>query len=226
MPTAESASLKKLEQQILDALPQTQCAQCGYDGCAPYAQAIAFDHAAINQCPPGGTAGIAELAQITGQKIIPLNPDNGIEQPLRVASIIEEACIGCTKCIQVCPTDAIIGAAKFMHSVIADRCTGCDLCVPACPVDCIEMPIALDTDWTRARAQRARAQYEFRLMRLEREKLERLARRHVKLHDKHQAFTVEHPPEQFENAEIERKRASIEAALARARARRNPNGEQ
>ena len=145
---------------------------------------------------------------------------------MRVAYIIEDACIGCTKCIQVCPTDAIIGAAKFMHSVIADRCTGCDLCVPACPVDCIEMPIALDTDWTRARAQRARAQYEFRLMRLEREKLERLARRHVKLHDKHQAFTVEHPPEQFENAEIERKRASIEAALARARARRNPNGEQ
>lgn len=219
-------SLHSLEQQILDALPQTQCAQCGYDGCAPYAQAIAFDHAAINQCPPGGTAGIAELAQITGQKIIPLNPDNGIEQPLRVAYIIEDACIGCTKCIQVCPADAIIGAAKFMHSVIADRCTGCDLCVPACPVDCIEMPIALDTDWTRARAQRARAQYEFRLMRLEREKLERLARRHVKLHDKHQAFTVEHPPEQFENAEIERKRASIEAALARARARRNPNGEQ
>lgn len=219
-------SLHSLEQQILDVLPQTQCAQCGYDGCAPYAHAIAFDNTPINQCPPGGTAGISELAQITGRKIIPLNPDNGIEQPLRVAYIIEEACIGCTKCIQVCPTDAIIGAAKFMHSVIADRCTGCDLCVPACPVDCIEMPIALDTDWTRARAQRARAQYEFRLMRLEREKLERLARRHVKLHDKHQAFTVEHPPEQFENAEIERKRASIEAALARARARRNPNGEQ
>lgn len=215
-----------LEQSILDALPQTQCTQCGYDGCAPYAHAIAFEQTPINQCPPSGAAGIAQLARITGQKIIPLNPEHGVEQPLRVAYIIEDACIGCTKCIQVCPTDAIVGAAKFMHTVIAERCTGCDLCVPACPVDCIEMPIATDTDWTHARAQQARAQYEFRLMRLAREKAAREVRRHAKLHIKHETFSQEHPPEQFENADVERKRASIEAALARARARRKPNDAQ
>lgn len=219
-------SLQQLEQQILDALPQTQCTQCGFAGCAPYAHAIAFDNTPINQCPPGGEAGIAQLAQITGKEMMPLNPNNGVEQPLRVAFIREDACIGCTKCIQVCPTDAIIGAAKFMHSVIAERCTGCDLCVPACPVDCIEMPLAPHSDWTRERAQRARAQYEFRQARLTRERMERDARRHEKLNSKHQTFTAEHPPEQFESAEIERKRASIQAALARARARRNPSNGQ
>jgi electron transport complex protein RnfB len=211
---------RTLEQKINDILPQTQCTQCGFEGCAPYAHAIAFDAQPINQCPPGGAKGIAQLAQLTNQAIIPLNPDNGVERPLRVAFIIEDACIGCTKCIQVCPTDAIVGAAKFMHNVLADRCTGCDLCVPACPVDCIEMPAAADSEWTAERARQARTQYEFRTMRLQREKTERQARHQAKLHDKHQSFTAEHPPEQYENAEIERKRASIEAALARARARR------
>ena len=224
MSTIES--LHQLEQQILDILPQTQCTQCGFEGCAPYAHAIVFDNTPINQCPPGGVQGIAQLAQITGKEVMPLNPKNGVEQPLRVAFIVEDACIGCTKCIQVCPTDAIVGAAKFMHSVIAERCTGCDLCVPACPVDCIEMSLASEPNWTYMRAQRARAQYAFRQARLARERIERDARRHAKLDSKHQTFTTEHPPEQFESAEIERKRASIEAALARARARRNPNGGQ
>ena len=209
-----------LEQRINDALPQTQCTQCGYNGCAPYAHAIAFERAPINQCPPGGATGIAELARITGQPVIALNPANGIEQPLRVAYIVEDECIGCTKCIQACPVDAIVGAAKLMHTVIADRCTGCELCVPPCPVDCIQMPVAANPDWTRERAHAARKQYQFREQRLKREKTEREQRRHQKLEHKHADFTAEHPPEQFENDDIERKRASIEAALARARARR------
>ncbi len=216
----EVLSTEQLAQRIDDALPQTQCTQCGYDGCAPYAHAIAFEHTPINQCPPGGAKGIIELAHITDRTVIALNPENGVEQPLRVATIIEDQCIGCTKCIQACPVDAIVGAAKLMHTVIADLCTGCELCVPPCPVDCIEMPLATDPDWTRTRAHAAREQYQFRAQRLQREKTEREQRRHQKLEHKHADFTAEHPPEQFENDDVERKRASIEAALARARARR------
>ena len=219
-PHLTSSTAEQLAQRIDDALPQTQCTQCGYDGCAPYARAIALEHTPINQCPPGGAAGIAELARITGQPVIALNPENGVEQPLRVATIIEDECIGCTKCIQACPVDAIVGAAKLMHTVLADRCTGCELCVPPCPVDCIEMPVAADPDWTRARANAAREQYQFREQRLKREKTEREQRRHQKLEHKHVDFTAEHPPAQFESDDIERKRASIEAALARARERR------
>ena len=217
---APTATPETLEQRINDALPQTQCTQCGFDGCAPYAHAIAFHNEPINQCPPGGAAGIAQLAHITGRPIIPLNPKHGIEQPLRVAYIIEDQCIGCTKCIQACPVDAIVGAAKLMHTVIAERCNGCELCVPPCPVDCIQMPLAADPDWTRERAHASRAQYQFRNERLKREKIERDERRHQKLEHKHADFTAEHPPTQIENDDIERKRASIEAALARARARR------
>lgn len=208
---------------INDQLPQTQCTQCGYDGCAPYARAIAFDNAPINQCPPGGQAGIHILARLTERDEMPLNPANGMEQPLRVAHIIEDACIGCTKCIQVCPTDAIVGAAKFMHTVLMESCTGCALCVPACPVDCIDMPLAPDSDWTHKRAQGARARYEFRQQRLVREQTEREHKRHAKLEHKHADFAIEHPTERFENDETERKRASINAALARARARRGQN---
>lgn len=118
-------------------LPQTQCAQCGYPGCRPYAEAIARGEADINQCPPGGEAGVRALAELLGREPKPLNPDNGIEKPPRVARVVEEDCIGCTKCIQACPVDAIIGAAKHMHVVVEPLCTGCDLCLPACPVDCI-----------------------------------------------------------------------------------------
>jgi len=131
-----------LADRINDVLPQTQCTKCGYDGCRPYAEAIATG-AAINQCPPGGTAGIERLARLTGQPVQPLNPANGAERPLRVAVIDEALCIGCTLCIQACPVDAIIGAARVMHSVIPQWCNGCDLCVAPCPMDCIAMvPVA------------------------------------------------------------------------------------
>ncbi|VAW77629.1 Electron transport complex protein RnfB [hydrothermal vent metagenome] len=134
----------------IDALlPQTQCGQCTYTGCRPYAEAIAKGEADINQCPPGGEATIIALADLLGQDIKPLNPDNGIEQGPTVAVIRELECIGCTLCIQACPVDAIVGAAKMMHTVIADECTGCDLCLPPCPEDCIDMvPVeASISDW-------------------------------------------------------------------------------
>ena len=120
-------------------LPQTQCGQCNYPGCRPYATAIAEGRADINQCPPGGIDGIRALAELLGRKPKPLNPANGVEKPNVVALIVEEDCIGCTKCIQACPVDAIIGAPRRMHTVIADLCTGCELCLPPCPVDCIEL---------------------------------------------------------------------------------------
>ncbi|MDJ0878314.1 MAG: electron transport complex subunit RsxB [Halieaceae bacterium] len=120
-------------------LPQTQCGQCGYPGCRPYAEAIA-EGEAINRCPPGGEAGIAQLADLLDVEPIPLDEAHGEEAALpSVAFIHEEDCIGCTKCIQACPVDAILGAAKQMHTVITSECTGCDLCVDPCPVDCIEM---------------------------------------------------------------------------------------
>jgi electron transport complex protein RnfB len=126
----------------IDALlPQTQCGQCNYPGCRPYAEAIAAGEAPINQCPPGGEAGIRALADLLGVEPLPLNPENGEEHPPTVAVIDEAACIGCTLCIQACPVDAIIGAPKLMHTVIAQACTGCDLCLPPCPVDCIEMVV-------------------------------------------------------------------------------------
>ena len=125
--------------QINAVLPQTQCGQCGHPGCKPYAEAIANGEA-INRCPPGGEAGIKALAQLLDVEVIALDEDCGEEARPTVALIIEEECIGCTKCIQACPVDAIVGAPKQMHTVIASECTGCDLCVPPCPVDCIEMP--------------------------------------------------------------------------------------
>jgi electron transport complex protein RnfB len=122
-------------------LPQTQCGQCNFPGCKPYAEAIAAGEAGINQCPPGGEAGIQALADLLGVEALPLNPDNGEEKPRTVAVIDEKTCIGCTLCIQACPVDAILGAAKKMHTVIESECTGCDLCLPPCPVDCIEMVV-------------------------------------------------------------------------------------
>jgi electron transport complex protein RnfB len=124
----------------IDALlPQTQCTRCGYPTCGAYAAAIARGEARINRCPPGGAAGIRALAVLTGQPVQPLDPDCGEETPPRVAIIREDICIGCTKCIQACPVDAIVGAAKLMHTVIPQLCTGCELCIPPCPVDCIDM---------------------------------------------------------------------------------------
>ncbi len=130
-----------LAQKIDALLPQTQCTQCGYDGCMPYAEAIANLGAAINRCPPGGDTGIDAIAALLGQPITPLDPSCGSHLPHRVAVIDEAACIGCAKCLKPCPTDAIIGANKFMHAVIASLCTGCELCIPPCPVDCITMVI-------------------------------------------------------------------------------------
>ena len=127
----------------IDALlPQTQCTRCGYSGCRPYAQAIVTGEADINQCPPGGTATIIALAQLLGRAEKPLNPANGATNPPRVAWIDESRCIGCAKCLPPCPVDAILGAAKYLHSVIVEDCTGCELCIAPCPVDCIEMRAA------------------------------------------------------------------------------------
>jgi len=128
-----------LTDQIDNLLPQTQCAQCGYPGCRPYATAIAYESAAINQCPPGGDATVIALAELLNRDVIPLNPEYGIESPPVVAVIREHECIGCTLCIKACPVDAIAGAAKLMHTVIEDHCTGCELCLPPCPVDCIDL---------------------------------------------------------------------------------------
>jgi electron transport complex protein RnfB len=198
-----------ISQQLLAAridavLPQTQCTKCGYPGCRPYAEAIARAEAEINRCPPGGAAGIAALAAITGRRALPLDPACGVEQPLRVAVIDEALCIGCTLCIQACPVDAIVGAARRMHTVLPHLCTGCDLCVAPCPMDCIEMvPVAPPRAWTRADADAARDRYEKRRLRLAREAAERTAR-----HD-----ATEPRPTMD-------KRAIVAAAIERARRRR------
>ena len=128
-----------LAHRIDALLPQTQCTRCGYPTCRDYANAIAGGNADINRCPPGGADGVAALASLLGRNGKPLDPAYGVEAPPVVALIDEDTCIGCTKCIQACPVDAIVGAARLMHAVIEPLCTGCELCVPACPVDCIEL---------------------------------------------------------------------------------------
>jgi Na+-translocating ferredoxin:NAD+ oxidoreductase subunit B len=129
-----------LTAQSIDALlPQTQCTRCGYQGCKPYAEAIASGDAEINQCPPGGAATIESLARLTGRAPLPLNPANGVEGPELVAQIDEARCIGCAKCLPPCPVDAILGTRRQMHTVLAELCTGCELCIAPCPVDCIVM---------------------------------------------------------------------------------------
>jgi Na+-translocating ferredoxin:NAD+ oxidoreductase subunit B len=128
-----------LTERIDALLPQTQCRQCGHAGCRPYAAAIAAGHAQINQCAPGGDAGVARIARLLGRAPLRLNPANGVHKPPALALIDEENCIGCTLCIQACPVDAIVGAAKQMHTVLKSLCTGCELCIAPCPVDCISM---------------------------------------------------------------------------------------
>jgi electron transport complex protein RnfB len=163
-----------LVERIDAILPQTQCEQCGYHGCRPYAEAIARGQADINQCPPGGSAGIRALAALLGREEKPLDPSHGVEKPRTLARVIEAECIGCTKCIQVCPVDAIVGAAKLMHTVVADMCTGCELCVPACPVDCIVLePMPMIQAQDPAHADAARGHFERREIRLRRESEER-----------------------------------------------------
>ena len=128
-----------LVEKIDSILPQTQCRQCGFPGCRPYADAIAQGEADINQCPPGGDEGVRKLADLLGREYKPLNEEHGVEKPKSVAFIDEQTCIGCTLCIQACPVDAIVGAAKQMHTIVAAECTGCELCLAPCPVDCISM---------------------------------------------------------------------------------------
>lgn len=169
-PTAHTG-LEGLVARIDAALPQTQCQRCGYPDCISYARAIATHSAPINQCPTGGAAGVMRLAQLTGQSVQALNPAHGVEKPRTLAVIDEAWCIGCTLCTKVCPTDAIIGAIKLMHTVIAEHCTGCELCVVACPVDCIGLQeISAGATgwaaWSPVQAEDARLRYEQRQQRL------------------------------------------------------------
>lgn len=132
-------AMPDLSERLDRILPQTQCGQCGYDGCRPYAEALARGTADIDRCPPGGDAGARALAHALGVVAKPYDRARGAHKPALVAVIVEDDCIGCTKCIQACPVDAIVGAAKYMHTVVESLCTGCELCLPACPVDCIEL---------------------------------------------------------------------------------------
>lgn len=215
--------MNPLARRIDAALPQTQCTRCGYPDCAAYAQAVAAGEAAINQCPPGGVEGIERLAAITGQPAAPLNPANGIEGPLTLAVIDEAWCIGCTLCIKACPTDAIVGSHKRMHTVIEPYCTGCELCIPVCPVDCISLEVVSAERtgwqaWSEAEAQQARQRYEARKLRLVREEREHAAsleaKARIKLADL-PSHSMHTDPDV-----LEKKRSVIEAALARAKARR------
>jgi electron transport complex protein RnfB len=185
-----------LADRIDDLLPQTQCTRCGYDGCRPYADAIAAGAAGINRCPPGGDATLVALARLTGRPAAPLDVTRGAPGPLRVARIDEEACIGCTLCIKACPVDAIVGAPKRMHGVLTALCSGCDLCVAPCPVDCIAM-VPAGRAWTQADAAAARARYETR---------------------NHRLATAARPSTR--GVEARKREAAVSAALARARARR------
>jgi electron transport complex protein RnfB len=210
----------------IDALlPQTQCTKCGFAGCRPYAEAMARGEADIDRCPPGGQAGVTRLAALLGRLSKPLDPARGTEGPPAVAIIDEQWCIGCTLCIQACPVDAIVGAPKRMHTVLLDECTGCELCVAPCPVDCIAI-VAVETARARgfdaptrpgqawqSRAEHWRSRHEARKDRLARERRERDARLERKAAHKLASLQADGP-------DGERKRAIVEAALVRARARR------
>ncbi|RZI41381.1 electron transport complex subunit RsxB [Herbaspirillum sp. HC18] len=213
---------KSLADQIEDLLPQTQCTKCGYPACRPYAAAIAEGAAGYNQCPPGGVEGVARIAQLLGKPVIPLNPVNGNERPRPVAVIDESLCIGCTLCIQACPVDAIVGAAKQMHTVVSELCTGCDLCVAPCPVDCIAMadvtPGRTGWDaWSQELADAARERHNLHVARLRREKEENDARLAAKAAAKLKAAEAESTLSDEEKAAVERKKAIIQAAMERAR---------
>lgn len=208
-----------LAERIDAVLPQTQCTRCGYPDCAAYARAIAQGEAGIDQCPPGGEDGVRRLAALTGLPARPLNPKHGAEGPRGVALIDENWCIGCTLCIKACPTDAIVGANKLMHTVMPGHCTGCELCVPACPVDCITMENASGTAtgwsaWSPAQALQARARYARRQERLAREEAEAL--------EKHAPPAVQPHAAETPGEATDPKKAAIAAAMARARARRAP----
>ena len=206
-------------ERIEALLPQTQCRQCGFAGCRPYAEALARGSADIDRCPPGGERVIRKLASITGRPVRPLDTTRGEHKAPQLALIDEARCIGCTLCIQACPVDAIVGAPKLMHTVIADHCTGCELCLPPCPVDCIDLVAAsrrltsLLPGQRQRDARAARMRFEQRVQRLERERLDRAARLAEKAHERQATLAVESDPASA------RKRAIVAAALARARAK-------
>ena len=206
------------------ALPQTQCTRCGYPDCQAYARAMAAGEVPHNRCPPGGEEGVRRLSAILGREPLALNPANGAEAPRTVAVIDEAWCIGCTLCLKACPTDAILGIHKRMHTVVEPYCTGCELCVPVCPVDCIGLENVTGqatgwAAWSQPQADLALVRYQDRKQRLAREEVEHQER----LQRKAQAKLDDLPAQTHgaeETEEAQRKRAIIEAALARARARR------
>ncbi len=211
-----------------DLLPQTQCTKCGFAGCRPYAQAIVESRADIDQCPPGGIEAVRKLARLLNREEKPLNPAYGTDSPRRAAVIDESRCIGCMLCIAPCPVDAIVGAPKRMHTVLTAYCTGCELCVSPCPVDCIEMvelgelaargnhhTAELTQQSIEAMAAIARPRYHFHQFRIEREKTEREER----LAEKAQA-KLAHLETMTIGHDLDRKKAAVQAALERARARR------
>lgn len=204
-------------QQIDDLLPQTQCGQCGHGGCKPYAKAIA-EGEPHNQCPPGGQRVIQHLSQLLHRPVLPLNPNNGTEAPWPIAKIRKEDCIGCTKCIQACPVDAIVGSGKLLHVVLEDLCTGCGLCVPPCPVDCIDMipnpkePQNLSDPEFYQQAHRARDSMLKRNIRLK------------KLEDQKKRKHALHQAKPFNTEETQEERLSfIQAALLRAQNKKTQN---
>jgi Na+-translocating ferredoxin:NAD+ oxidoreductase subunit B len=208
----------------LDAvLPQTQCTRCGYADCRAYADAMAVGDADINRCPPGGAEGIVRLAALTGRAIRPLDAERGVEGPRRLAVIDEAWCIGCTLCLKACPVDCIVGASKQMHTVIDELCTGCDLCLPVCPVDCITM-VAVTGErtgwsaWSAAQADESRARYDFHRLRVDRDRRENDARLAAKAQAK--LADLEGQSQVTDADTLQRKRAVIEAAIARAKAAR------
>ncbi|WP_096665526.1 electron transport complex subunit RsxB [Polaromonas sp. AET17H-212] len=213
-----------LAERLNAALPQTQCTRCGYPDCATYAQAMADGQAEINQCPPGGAEGIARLARITGRPALPLNPDNGSEVPRQMAVIDEAWCIGCTLCLDACPVDAILGSNKLMHTVIEPYCTGCELCIPVCPVDCISLENVTGertgwAAWSGAEAGLARKRYEIHSYR----RMMDEGKNRKRLEEKAEAALADLPghSQHTDPAVLDQKRAVIEAALARSRARRD-----
>jgi Na+-translocating ferredoxin:NAD+ oxidoreductase subunit B len=218
-----SAAQAALAARLLDALPQTQCTRCGYPDCAAYAQAIAIGEAGINQCPPGGEEGVVRLSGITSRPFLPLDPSFGVEGPRSVAFIDENWCIGCTLCLDACPTDAIMGSNKRMHTVIEQHCTGCELCLPVCPVDCILMEPVTGSQmgwnaWSPSLADDARQRYNARQSRRTREEVERAQQ----LEEKSKMKLADLPAhsQHTDPSVLDKKRAVIEAALARARAKK------